>query len=169
MRQKRVVLNTVIPGRFLLLAPLLLLMYSPPVHSQEVIAGSGGHQSSSAYTLSWTLGEVVIETMSNDNILTQGFHQPDIQIVSVDQKDKAQFEITAFPNPTSSNLTLQVPAEDFLGMQYEVLDSRGRLVGQGKINETKTGISMEALQASTYFIRVFRNNEVIANLTIIKH
>jgi len=45
--------------------------------AQQVIASSGGYFESENLSLSWTLGEPVIETFSNgDLILTQGFQQP---------------------------------------------------------------------------------------------
>ncbi len=46
-------------------------------NAQQVVASSGGYFESENLSLSWTLGEPVIETFSNgDLILTQGFQQP---------------------------------------------------------------------------------------------
>lgn len=45
--------------------------------SPVIIATSGDYFATSSYSVSWTLGETVIETYANTNIfLTQGFHQP---------------------------------------------------------------------------------------------
>ncbi|MFC2176342.1 hypothetical protein ACFLR1_05175, partial [Bacteroidota bacterium] len=44
--------------------------------SPEVIASAGGHFDNGTTQLSWTLGEVAIDTYDNGtNIITQGFHQ----------------------------------------------------------------------------------------------
>ncbi|MCF8365211.1 MAG: T9SS type A sorting domain-containing protein [Bacteroidales bacterium] len=45
-------------------------------HAQQVVASAGGYFEGDNISLSWTLGEPVIETFSNSNItLTQGFQQ----------------------------------------------------------------------------------------------
>jgi len=45
--------------------------------AQQVIASAGGYYEGENISLSWTLGEPVIETFEgNDIILTQGFQQP---------------------------------------------------------------------------------------------
>ena len=68
-----------------------------------VIAPAGDISKSGKLYLQWTLGEPVIETISSrDHPLTQGFHQPYIQI----KKPHAfvtnggeQIESTIIPNP----------------------------------------------------------------------
>ncbi len=55
----------------------MLLMASS--YSQEVISTTGEHYENSNGSISWTIGEPVIETLgSNNNYLTQGFHQPTV-------------------------------------------------------------------------------------------
>lgn len=47
--------------------------------SQEVIGSAGMFTASANGSMTWTIGEVMIETYSStDNFFTQGFHQPDI-------------------------------------------------------------------------------------------
>ena len=47
--------------------------------AQEVISTTGEHYENSNGSISWTIGEPVIETLgSNNNYLTQGFHQPTV-------------------------------------------------------------------------------------------
>ena len=46
--------------------------------SQEVIGSAGMFTTSANGSMTWTIGEVMIETYSSaDNFFTQGFHQPD--------------------------------------------------------------------------------------------
>lgn len=43
-----------------------------------VITTAGGYTTGATVSLSWTLGELATETLSNSNlVLTQGFQQPD--------------------------------------------------------------------------------------------
>ena len=46
--------------------------------ARQVLATSGNSDSNSRIKVSWTMGEAVIQTVSNtNNTLTQGFQQPD--------------------------------------------------------------------------------------------
>lgn len=50
--------------------------------SPSVIASSGGSFQSAAFSLDYTLGETFVTTLSNgQNILTQGFHQPQVGVI----------------------------------------------------------------------------------------
>ena len=49
--------------------------------SQEVIGSAGMYSTSANGSMTWTIGEVMIETYSSaDNFFTQGFHQPDTKV-----------------------------------------------------------------------------------------
>jgi len=53
------------------------LTFSVHIYSQEVISSAGGYYQNENISLSWTLGEPVIETFEGSGlILTQGFQQP---------------------------------------------------------------------------------------------
>lgn len=67
-------------NRFLLL-PFLCILFSNTSYSQslsqEVIGSTGEHYTNNDKHVTWTLGEVMVETYSLANKhLTQGFHQP---------------------------------------------------------------------------------------------
>ena len=54
-----------------------ILIFSSNSNAQQVIASAGGYYEGNGISLSWTLGEPVIETFEgNGIILTQGFQQP---------------------------------------------------------------------------------------------
>ena len=60
-----------------LLCAAILMIAVQKIHSQQVIATSGGYYQNENISLSWTVGEPVIETFTaGDVILTQGFQQP---------------------------------------------------------------------------------------------
>jgi hypothetical protein len=74
--------------RCLFLIPFIACFFQLPGQTltPEVISSSGGYFDNTNASLSWTLGEPVIETLTETNaILTQGFHQPfGIQITGID-------------------------------------------------------------------------------------
>lgn len=74
----------------------------------SVVAAAGQHFANSTAQLSWTTGEVVIQTVtSTNNIITQGFHQPDYSFVAVEENLPVYTQINVFPNPAKDQLTVQ--------------------------------------------------------------
>lgn len=62
---------------FFLLTISGLILFAIQTNAQQVIATSGGYYENENISLSWTVGEPVIETFTaGDVILTQGFQQP---------------------------------------------------------------------------------------------
>jgi len=59
------------------LITVAILAFSQNTFAQQIIATSGGYFEGENISMSWTLGEPVIETFAGDDIiLTQGFQQP---------------------------------------------------------------------------------------------
>ena len=78
--------------------------------SPQVIATVGGNWIQNNYNLSFTLGEIAIDThIEQSAILTQGFHQENYQIVNISESQN--YQISVFPNPTQDQLqiTFNIP------------------------------------------------------------
>lgn len=77
--------------------------------NQSVISNSGETFESNNYIVNFTIGEVVTETLdNNDKILSQGFHQPNEEMVtSVKVLKGFGEEIRLYPNPTSNEIKLE--------------------------------------------------------------
>ncbi len=138
--------------------------------AQQVIAAGGNHHEAGGTSISWTLGETVIETFKADeNIITQGFHQSKLTVVSIEEIDALDYKITAFPNPTTSNIMLNVEAEDYENMSFRLYDFNGRLVEQNRIDGENTKVSLEGLKSGIYFIRIIMDSEKLTTVKIIKN
>lgn len=75
----------------------------------QVIASTGGYSSNGANSLSYTVGEMtMVQTFSaNNNILTQGFQQPNdmtVGLLDVTQDEFGSFVV--YPNPAVDNAWL---------------------------------------------------------------
>lgn len=93
-----------------------------------VISSAGGFYSSSNAMLSFTVAEMtMVQTFSvTNNILTQGFQQPEDFVVGIIEPVKNSGEFTTYPNPTSGLFTLS-----FLGIANGSCDIKlYNLVGQ---------------------------------------
>ena len=75
---------------------------------QDIVSTQGDSYSNSNNTIDFTIGEPVIETVSDGtNDVTQGFHQTQLTITSV--KDyETDFILNVFPNPTAQLLIQHV-------------------------------------------------------------
>ena len=91
----------------------LLVTSTSGLLAQEVIATSGDFHESDNGSLSWTLGEIAIETHSNtNNIITQGFQQTKLTITSIDEMRKEGISVNIYPNPTSEVISIEVNKTD---------------------------------------------------------
>lgn len=115
---------------------------------------SGRAQSTSFVLLESSIGEPMVTTFSDATLLlNQGFLQPSINITS----DVAEFlytlDISVFPNPVATNLTLIInnPQAD---MAYGLYSSSGKLLKYATINSSSFEISMEGMAAGMYFLDI---------------
>jgi len=121
----------------------------------EILTTSGGYQSNASASLSWTLGEPIIETgNSPSNFLTQGFQQPaDIIITTVDNTQNPKGNVTAYPNPASS--LIYVSGTSNQPMLAEVYDLTGQMVCKKTISTEDNSLNVGNLSNSIYLLKVF--------------
>lgn len=95
-----------------LLTSILILVFqfgagqSAFINSPMVLGSAGQTWSQGNYNLSFTVGEIAIETyIENQTILTQGFHQDIYQITQLNDLNTT-YDISVFPNPTSNIINI---------------------------------------------------------------
>jgi hypothetical protein len=137
--------------------------------AQQVVASSGETLNNSNGSLSFTVGELAIETKSGSpGILTQGFHQPLLTITSLDGPLAESFSITAYPNPTSDIVNLLIENEDITGLTYILFDVTGKDILRGTIENNKTEIAFIQLKTAIYFLKIETDGKEIKTFKIIK-
>lgn len=95
----------------------------------NVVATSGDFYTSVAGSLSWTLGEVSVETFTAGNtILTQGFQQPVNLFTTGIGSAQIVSSISAYPNPVLNTLNLDFNKNVSGNVKVEVFDMKGTLV-----------------------------------------
>ena len=89
-------------------------------------------------SLSWTLGETVIETVSNESgVLTQGFQQSWFFITPVEEIDTPGIDISIYPNPVNDIVTLEFLSDEELPeFHLELFDLLGTKVMEKTIKQT---------------------------------
>src|ERR1043165_4995768 len=73
-----------------------------------VVGSTGSSGTSASGNIDWTVGEIMTETFSSGNIVTQGFHQPWTSLAtSIGSPAASAFDV--YPNPVSDHLNIQFP------------------------------------------------------------
>lgn len=142
---------------------LLLSIYI--ASAQEVIATAGDFQQAGGYSLSWTLGECVTETVSGSaNTLTQGFQQPWVIVTQITENN-VESEIRVFPNPVDEILHI---SSNCSNMKLMLFDATGKLILEETTAEN-TFVSMAELNAGVYILFVETNGYNEQSFRIIKN
>ena len=126
--------------------------------AQEIVALSlvtygGGSAVTSAGIVEWSLGQTAISTRSLSNdLVTQGFHQPEFTLVGTD--DLATYEVEVFPNPTHGQLQIRGNG-DFSINRYEIIDMQGLMVDMQTVGSQKSvTLNTSSLSKGYYVLRV---------------
>ena len=123
---------------------------SAQVLSPQVIASAGNSFSSASARMEYTIGEVVTSTLSGaSNTLTQGFQQPEIKILAVENYTDL-YTFNLYPNPTEQFVTIESSKED--EMQVHIYDGNGKAIQVSGIFSKKVTMNIELLAAGAYFM-----------------
>jgi len=147
----------------------LFLLGIAGINAQNSVVTAGGDALGSGGSISQTIGQIAYTTnQSNDGSVAQGVQQAfEISVVSVTNTE-LNLNITAYPNPTTKYLNLNVMDSNFNNLSYAIYDLQGRIIKNEKITTTNTLIDMQGLAIATYFIKVKQNQQVQKTFKIIK-
>lgn len=147
---------------------MMMFLLSAGAFSQsitpEILSTSGEHYSNANAQLSWTLGELMIETESStNNIITQGFHQPEEDAGPpdfVDENNSNNIYLNIYPNPTSDQLVIEMEKNE-VPLNVRVVDMGGKLVKQTNINanQNRTELSLKHIANGSYMVHIFSEDE----------
>lgn len=130
---------------------------------RDVIATSGGFESSANMSLSYTVGEAVVETYSQSSlILTQGFQQPLPQSSSGIERPEPKLSVSAYPNPTTDQVILEMEAPKKQTLSIRVLNFQGKVLEtpferQVFNGKTRFQVNMAGYGPGTYILRLTNN------------
>ena len=149
---------------------ILLLFISTGTQAQEVIAASGGIESSASAIVSWTIGETVTETATGTNIiLSQGFNQGDLILTVIKDPDIRGLEVKVYPNPASDVLKISVGEYFSEDIDYAIINMEGQVLKKNTLKGGESVIPIGNLSPSVYFLKLYRNNTELAIIKIIKN
>ena len=155
--------------------PILLitagLLWAGLSRAQESVNASGGDAIGNGGTVAYSIGQVVCTTnIGSNGIVAQGVqHAYEIYTIGI-KETELNISLTAFPNPTTENLTLQISNYNNEKLSYQLFDMQGKLLGNGYIVAQQTQINTNSLPPTTYFVNVVnQENKKVQSFKIIKN
>ncbi|RTY73080.1 T9SS type A sorting domain-containing protein [Flavobacterium sp. LS1P28] len=138
--------------------------------AQQAITATGGDASGSGGTVAYSVGQVVYTTNTGTNgSVAQGVQQSYIISIVLGIEDNSiKLELTAYPNPTTNFLTLNVGNAELSTLRFQLYDISGKLIESRKIVSSTETIGMENLPSAIYFLKVVNNNKEVKTFKIIK-
>jgi len=127
------------------------------VQAQEVVSTAGSYGETTSGSLSWTVGEPVIETITDGtNTLTQGFQQSRLTVTAINDLKVPGIELSVYPNPTNNFLSIEVKTDKQRDLLLSLFDINGRLILQKKMAGNKQTINMQNYCPATYILKVMQ-------------
>ena len=157
--------------RFIICSLLLFGLGLTGLHAQEAVSAAGGDASGSGGTMSFTAGQVACQTYTGTTgSIAEGVQQTYVITVatSTEATKGINLSVSAYPNPTSDFLLLEIKDLELAKLSFQLFDASGKILQNNNIIEDKTSIKMGNLTPAIYFIKVLQNNEEIKIFKVIK-
>ena len=158
--------------RLKLSAVLLLGLGLTGLQAQESVNATGGNASGSGGSISYSVGQVAYQTHTGTNgSVAQGVQQAyEISVITaIEQAKGISLSVTAYPNPTTDYLTLEVKDFEFSTLSFQLYDMNGKLLQSEKITGNQTSILTSNLLPASYFVKVIQGNKEVKTFKIIKN
>jgi hypothetical protein len=143
------------------------------LHAQTAVPAGGGKAEGTGGSVSYSVGQVTYTTNASvsNGTVAQGVQQPfEISnVLGLEEATGINLKASAYPNPTTDYLTLEVIDFQLSNLTFQLCDMQGKLLQSGKITGNQTSISMSNFLPSIYFVQVNRGNKEVKTFKIIKN
>jgi hypothetical protein len=150
---------------------IALLLCAGLSYAQEAAVSAGGGATGTGGSASYSVGQVTYTTPTGSNgSMAQGVQQPyEISATTGIEVTEVNLSFVAYPNPTKNNLTLSVGKLLSENLSFQLVNTVGKLIQEGRINTETISIKMEALPKAIYFVRVMDGQELLKTFKTIKN
>lgn len=156
--------RTFIYGFFLTLCTVL------PINAQKAVLATGSNATGSNGSASYSVGQIDYTNKGTNSSIMEGVQQA-YEITTLSTTETAgsdKKDILLYPNPFKDFIFLDFSTNDHRNSDYQLFDSSGKLVKQGKIKESKSELNFSDLPSAMYIIRINQNGKNIKTFKIIK-
>ena len=137
-------------------------------YAQETSLASGGEAIANDGKVSYSIGQTFYTSASGgDGSVAQGVQQaPAISDVSVFE-DVEAIGLTAFPNPTTDYVVLDVA--NSAALSYQLYNLKGELLKENEVTQNQAKVSLAGLPAGSYLLKVADEKKAIKVFKIVKN
>ncbi|XCF07577.1 T9SS type A sorting domain-containing protein [Tamlana crocina] len=137
--------------------------------AQQTMVASGNNATGSGGSISYSVGQMIhVNNSSEDGSAIQGiqfaFDDANLSIIDL----QTNFEITTYPNPTTSILNVNINGIEEAPMDYQLFNTSGQIVRKGRVNGSSTKILVNDLPTASYILKI-QNNQTTKSFKIIKN
>lgn len=151
------------------LKTLPLLLLSGTLFSQKSTVATGADAQGAGGSMSYSIGLTNYETISSSGTITQGVQQPyEFYAVGIEEWD-SDIQISAYPNPLTTQLTVSFSNEVLEEMSFQLTDGAGRLIETGQLESKETFIDVQALARSNYFLTIYKKDQSVRVYKLVKN
>jgi len=155
--------------RILIFALLILFIDCHIVLPQQVISSMGGNLLTESGSISFTLGEPVINTISTTNgIITQGYQQPWLKAISNYTNSTNSAYIKVYPNPTTDILYLSTQIDGMSNIKFVLTNFTGRVFFTTIIDSELTEVDFSHFLPGIYILMVYEHHMIMGTYKIVK-
>jgi hypothetical protein len=148
----------------------LFLGMTLAVNAQSRTVASGGNGTGSGGSFSYTAGLIDYTHMAGTGgVLTAGIQQPlEIFIVTGISEKGIHLNAIVYPNPADDFVQLSVENATNEQLVYELMDLGGKSMTKNTMVGNESKINLASYPEGVYYLRVFRNNQILKSFKIIK-
>ena len=152
------------------LSAAFILLGFGSVFAQQSSVNAGGNATGSNGNVSYSVGQTFYATNTGSTGSTAPGVQQSYDIVSVlgTENHNINLQMSVYPNPTVSVLSLDVKNNSFRNLYYQLIDLNGRSIANEKIKTETTTISMEGYPSAVYLLKIIDDSKNVKTFKIIK-
>ena len=142
-------------------------------YSQSAIVPVGGDAQSNNGSVSYTVGQIAVQTSENSNGVTvgEGVQQPyEIMTVGVDDYPQIVLNAVVYPNPTENMAQLQLNGFDLPsgGISANLYDGNGKMLQNFTITDDLTSFQIGHYATGTYYLELRDGKRVLKTFKVIR-
>lgn len=151
---------------------IVLLPLTFTVVAQSAFVPMGGTSVGSAGSVTYSLGQVAVQSASNgDKSVLEGVQQPyEIQTVGIDDYPGITLEAVVYPNPTQNCVLLRIsnfkiPEQ---GLAAQLYDANGKMLEIYTVSDILTQFNLSKYPAATYQLLLMDRNRLLKTFKVIR-
>jgi len=154
-----------------LFALLCASMVFNVLNAQNAVTAVGGSSSGSGGSISYSVGQVAYTTATGTNgSANQGVQQPyEFFNVGLVENPNINLQLTVYPNPTLSQVNLNIGNLNPEHMVYLLFDADSKLLISKNMEASVSEILMQSMPAGIYLLKVLDRKSELRSFKIIKN